>query len=159
MQPRIETLTEKKLIGKNIKMSLADNRTGELWKTFMPRRKEIKNNITNDLYSLQIYEPTYFINFDPTKEFVKWAMLEVENFDSIPNDMEGFTLAGGQYAVFRQKASSKDNKIFQYIFSNWLPNSNYFLDTRPHFEILGDKYKNDDENSEEEIWIPIRPKN
>jgi AraC family transcriptional regulator len=159
MQPRIETLLEKKLIGKNIKTSLADNKTGELWRTFMPRRKEIKNNITNDLYSLQVYEPTHFINFDPTKEFVKWALVEVENFDSIPNDMEAFTLKGGQYAVFRHKGSSKDNKIFQFIFSHWLPNSDYFLDSRPHFEILGDKYKNDDENSEEEIWIPISPKN
>lgn len=125
----------------------------------MPRRKEIKNNLTNDLYSLQVYEPTYFINFDPTREFVKWALIEVDNFDNIPNDMEVFHLEGGQYAVFRYKGSSKDNKIFQYIFSDWLPNSDYVLDTRPHFEILGDKYKNDDENSEEEIWIPIRNKN
>jgi AraC family transcriptional regulator len=159
MQPRIETLSEKKLVGKNIKTSLADNKTGELWRAFMPRRKEIKNNITNDLYSLQVYEPTHFINFDPTRAFVKWALVEVENFDSIPNDMEAFTLKGGQYAVFRHQGSSQDNKIFQFIFSDWLPNSNYLLDTRPHFEILGNKYKNDDENSEEEIWIPIRPKN
>ena len=63
MEPRIETLEEKKLIGYKIKMSLADNKTGELWSTFMPRRKEIKNNITNDLYSIQVYEQTYFIKF------------------------------------------------------------------------------------------------
>jgi AraC family transcriptional regulator len=35
----------------------------------------------------------------------------------------------------------------------------YFLDDRPHFEILGDKYKNGDPDSEEEIWIPIKQKN
>jgi AraC family transcriptional regulator len=34
----------------------------------------------------------------------------------------------------------------------------YELDDRPHFEILGDKYKNNDPNSEEEIWIPIKLK-
>jgi len=32
------------------------------------------------------------------------------------------------------------------------------LDDRPHFEVLGDKYKNADPDSEEEIWIPIRTK-
>lgn len=29
----------------------------------------------------------------------------------------------------------------------WLPNSDYLLDDRPHFELLGDKYKNNDPNS------------
>ena len=34
----------------------------------------------------------------------------------------------------------------------------YTLDDRPHFEILGEKYKNQDPDSEEELWIPIKPK-
>jgi AraC family transcriptional regulator len=41
-------------------------------------------------------------------------------------------------------------------FSTWLPDSEYRLDVRPHFEVLGEKYKNDDPESEEEIWIPIK---
>jgi AraC family transcriptional regulator len=159
MHPRIETLKEKKLIGKSIKTSLAVNKTGELWRNFMPRRKEIINNLTNDLFSLQIYEPSHFTNFNPEKEFVKWALIEVEDFDSIPSDLESFTLVSGQYAVFQHKGSSNDNGTFQYIFSTWLPESDYILDERPHFEILGDKYKNGEANSEEEIWIPIKPKN
>ncbi|MEP7234441.1 MAG: GyrI-like domain-containing protein, partial [Ignavibacteriota bacterium] len=47
---------------------------------------------------------------------------------------------------------------FQYILRTWVPNSNYELDDRPHFEILGEKYKKDDPSSEEEIWIPIKPR-
>ncbi len=39
-----------------------------------------------------------------------------------------------------------------------LPNSEYELENRPHFEVLGEKYKNNDPNSEEEIWIPIKKK-
>jgi AraC family transcriptional regulator len=42
--------------------------------------------------------------------------------------------------------------------TEWLPNSAYALDDRPHFEALGEQYKNNDPNSEEEIWIPIKPK-
>jgi AraC family transcriptional regulator len=31
------------------------------------------------------------------------------------------------------------------------------LDQRPHVEVMGEKYKNNDPDSEEEIWIPIKP--
>jgi len=72
--------------------------------------------------------------------------------------METFVLPGGLYAVFDYKGLSTDNSIFQYIFENWLPNSDYILDNRAHFEVLGDKYKNNDPTSEEEIWIPIKAK-
>ncbi len=47
---------EKKLIGKRMTMCLADNKTHALWYSFMPRRKEIKNNIGTDLYSMQVYD-------------------------------------------------------------------------------------------------------
>jgi AraC family transcriptional regulator len=158
MTPRIETLQEKKLAGKRLTMSLANNRTGELWKSFMSRRKEITNNVTNELISLQVYTPSYFDNFNPNHFFEKWAAVEVTSFDKVPDDLETFTLTGGLYAVFHYKGSSSDNRIFDFIFSTWLPSSNYILDHRPHFEILGDQYKNNDPSSEEEIWIPIKPK-
>lgn len=45
MEPRIETLNEKKFIGKRVIMSFSEDRTRELWQGFMPRRKEIKNCI------------------------------------------------------------------------------------------------------------------
>ena len=93
LQPRIEILSEKKLVGKRIRMSLSDNRTGELWRSFMPGRNEISNNLTNELISMQVY-----------------------NEPLIPGDLN-------------QK-----------------------------FEILGEKYKNGDPNSEEEIWIPVKLK-
>jgi AraC family transcriptional regulator len=47
---------------------------------------------------------------------------------------------------------------FKYIFEEWLPSAIYGLDNRPHFEILGAKYKNNDDSSEEEIWIPVKLK-
>jgi AraC family transcriptional regulator len=159
MQPRIEKLKEKKLIGKSITMSFADNKTGELWRSFMPRRREIANTVTTELFSLQVYLSSHFENFDPNREFKKWALVEVADFDNVPRDMETFTLTGGLYAVFQYKGSSADTGVFQYIYTTWLPNSDYVLDERPHFEILGEKYKNDDPDSEEEIWIPVKPKN
>lgn len=159
MTPRVETIKEKKLIGRSLIMSFADYRIGELWKIFAPRRKEIINNLTNDLISMVIYSPTHFTNFNFTNEFERWATVEVANFDNLPNDMQTFVLPTGLYAVFDYKGLHTDNTIFQYIFEKWLPSSDYILDNRPHFEVLGNKYKNNDPDSEEEIWIPIRPKN
>lgn len=158
MQPRIEILKEKKLVGKHLTMSLTVNKTAELWKSFMPRRAEITNNISNDLISLQVYSPNYFAEFNPGNEFEKWATIEVTSFNNVPGDLETFILHGGLYAVFDYKGLNTDSSIFQYIFGTWIPNSMYLLDDRPHFEVLGEKYKNADPNSEEEIWIPIRHK-
>jgi AraC family transcriptional regulator len=156
MKPRIKNLKEKKLIGIRLTMSLASNKTGELWRSFMPRQREIISRLSNDLISMQIYNANYFSEFNPANEFEKWATIEVPDYDNVPGDMETFTLMGGLYAVFDYKGSSTDSSIFQYIFGTWLPKSEYLLDNRPHFEVLGDKYKNADPDSEEEIWIPVR---
>lgn len=155
IQPRIETLATKKLVGYVTKMNLIHNKTGEVWSKMMSNIKAIQNRTSTDKISMQIYDTSYFQKFNPTNEFEKWATVEVDNFENIPAEMQSFELKGGSYAVFDYKGSSADNTIFQYIFGTWLPDSPYQLDHRPHFEVLGDKYKNNDPNSEEEIWIPI----
>lgn len=156
MQPQFVTIEPKKLLGICLEMSLAENLTGELWRSFMPRLKEIETRVGNNLYSLQVYDEDYFQQFSPTREFEKWALAEVKNFSVIPDEMEPFELPGGLYAVFQHKGMGTE--IFQKIFSVWLPNSGYSLDIRPHFEILGEKYKQGSPDSEEEIWIPVKEK-
>ena len=159
MISRIETINEKKLVGKRMTMCYADYRIGELWGSFMPRRKEITNTLTNDLLSLVVYAPNHFINFKPTNEFERWATVEVENFNKVPDEMETYNLSSGLYAIFNYKGmSSGAPAFFHYIYTEWIPNSNYILDDRAHFEVLGEKYKNNDPSSEEEIWIPIKAK-
>lgn len=158
MNPRIITLNEKKLIGKRLTMSFLDYKVSELWKSFMTRRKEITNNLSNDLISMTVYKPTHFLNFSPSNEFEKWATVEVSSFDNVPPEMETFTLTRGLCAVFDYKGLNTDDSIYHYIYREWIPNSDYDLDNRPHFEILGEKYKNGDPESEEEIWIPIKLK-
>lgn len=158
MIPRIESLSEKKLVGKKLTMSFANYKIGELWRSFLPRRKEITNNLTNELISMVVYAPNHFMDFKPTNEFERWATVEVQDFDDVPNEMETFVLPSGLYAVFAYKGLNTDNSVFQYIFGTWVPNSEYVLDERPHFELLGDKYKNNDPSSEEELWIPIKLK-
>jgi AraC family transcriptional regulator len=159
MNPRIEIIEEKKLVGKKLTMSYANYRIGELWGSFMPRRKEITNNLSNELVSLVLYNSNHFNDFNPTNEFERWAAVEVEDFANVPAEMETFVLSSGLYAVFHYIGSTDGiASFYQNIFTVWLPNSEYELDYRPHFEILGEKYKNNDQLSEEDIFIPIKPR-
>ena len=54
--------------------------------------------------------------------------------------------------------SFAENKTYGFIFNDWLPSSKYVLDTRPHFAVMGSKYRNNDPDSEEELWIPVKVK-
>lgn len=156
----IQFLSAKKIVGMQRTMSIANNRTFELWRSFMPRRKEINNALGNDLLSMQIFPVDFnFQNFNIHENFEKWAAVEVTHWNHIPKGMQTFNLPEGNYAVFLYKGHpEKGEAAFRYIFEEWIPASGYVIDARPHFEILGAKYKNGDEQSEEEIWIPLRLK-
>jgi AraC family transcriptional regulator len=157
MKPRIETLAEKKLVGNRTKMSFSNNRTFELWRSFMPRRKEIRNSLGTDLYSVEVYPPIFFEKFSADTEFEKWAAIEVTDFNATPDQMEKLTMPDGLYAVFVHRGpASTATKTYEYIFRSWLPSSDFTLDYRPHFALMGEKYKQNDQDSEEEIWIPIK---
>lgn len=159
MQYRIETLPEIKLAGEHVRMSFANNKTGELWRAFMPRRREIGNTVGTELYSVEIYPRGYFETFNPSADFEKWAAVPVKDLDKLPEGMESLTIPEGLYAVFTYKGrASEGAKAYEYIFRTWLPESEYVLDNRPHFALMGEKYKNDDPDSEEELWVPIKRK-
>jgi len=160
LKPRIEVHSEIKLVGKRIVMTFAHNRTGELWQSFMSKRGSVINTIGSDLYSVEVYNDTTFFNkFDASREFEKWATVRVTDQSNIPAGMEALTLREGLYAIFHYKGRARDaQSTYQTIYGVWVPNSKYQLDNRPHFALMGEKYKNDDVNSEEEIWIPILEK-
>jgi len=159
MEPRFETLTEKKLVGIHTRMSLANVKTPQLWGSFTPLQKDIKNRVSVDRYSLEVYDDiSYFNNFNPAKEFEKWAAVEVTDFNSIPEVLDTITLSGF-YAVFIYKGAANEGaKAYQYIYADWLPKSGFVLDNRPHFALMGEKYKGNAPDSEEELWVPVKPR-
>jgi AraC family transcriptional regulator len=157
MNPTIKSHPATTLIGNRQTMSFAENKTFMLWNSFMPRRHEIQNKIGEEMHSVQVY-PIGF-DFNPNTSFEKWAAIAVNDANDIPNRMEKLVIPEGLYAVFLYKGKNTEaESFFRYVFTEWLPESDYILDNRPHFEILGSKYKNNDADSEEEVWIPIQPK-
>lgn len=160
MEPRIVNLSEKKLVGKSLRMTLSADKTMELWKSFMPERKSIENVVEAKFYSMQVYDENQdYINFNDETGFTKWAAVEVKDNKTVPKGMEAYTLKGGMYAVFVHKGpASEFFNTSRYIFEEWLPGSEYTLDQREHFEVLGEKYNPSSPDSEEEVWVPIKKK-
>lgn len=140
-----------------INMSYIDNKTGQLWRGFMPRRMEISNTIGMELYSIEVYPDAFFDTFNPAASFEKWAAVEVSETFDVPADVEIINMPSGLYAVFTHYGPAVNGpETYRYIFTEWLPTSGYRIAHRPHFAVMGEKYKSDSADSEEEIWIPLK---
>lgn len=160
--PEIKELQPKVLVGVKKEVSVLTMDNVAHWKSFMARREEVVNHIKGEYYSVQVYGDLYsFSNFNPAAKFKKWAAVAVLELQDTPDGMDVLELQGGLYAVFIHKGMAKDfSSTFQYIFSEWMPNSIYQLDNRPHFEFLDERYLGPaNSKSEEEVWIPIKSKN
>jgi AraC family transcriptional regulator len=161
MEPRFVLIKETLLAGSRLRMSFANNKTKELWQRFMPKAKQISGGENKYLYSVEVFDSVDFFNeFNPVLEFEKWAAVKLESNTEIPDGIELLKLPEGLYAVFIHKGPASDGaKTYNYIFTEWLPSSDYTLDHRPHFALMGEKYKNESVDSEEEIWIPVQKRN
>lgn len=156
MKNRIEELEAFKVLGHKMKMSQAEKNSQELWKSFITKLKFHGLFNGQDMYSIEIYNKNYFSDFNPLNKYEKWAAVKFENIRNLPKDMEILSIPKGKYMVFDYKGNSTEAfKVYQYIYTEWLPKSPFILDSRPHFALMGEKYKNNDPSSEEEIWIPV----
>jgi len=124
----------------------------------MPTRKLIKKYSGYRLLFLTgVFGTSRCQEFSPDTEFEKWVAIEVVKFGVDIEEFETFLLPGRLYAVFVHNGTPRDfQKTLKAIHFDWLPSSSYELDDRPHFEIMGEKYKNNHPDSEEEVWVPIK---
>lgn len=154
MNPKIINCPEKKVIGMRSEMQRHQyNHIVSLWKGFMPRKKELHNLLTTELIAIQVYYDV----LNAERPFTIWACAEVSDFNEIPTGMEAFTIPSGTYAVFHHKGQDA-SQLYPYIMREWLPNSAYHIDDRPHFQVMGDKYNNGSPDSEEDFYVPVKLK-
>jgi AraC family transcriptional regulator len=156
LDPEIRTYEPRTFVGMRMPMTFAGHDPSLLWSRFMPRRKEIPDVVGTEMYSIESYSPGFFEHFRPDTEFDKWATVRVNRVETLPEGMERLDWPGGLYAVFLYRGTHAQAKAtFDRIFLEWLPRSGYRLDDRPHLAVMGEKYRKDDPESEEEIWIPV----
>ncbi|WP_104809643.1 GyrI-like domain-containing protein [Polaribacter filamentus] len=81
-----------------------------------------------------------FKDFNYDIKFIKWSSIEFLNSNEVPKDYKTYILKGGLYTVFIHKGQAGGfSKTFEFIFSDWIPNSNYERDNREHFDLIGIK--------------------
>ncbi len=131
MKIEIVELPSRRLIGRSISMSFVENKTGQLFGSFMPMTKRLKMK-SAIIYDVRVYPPNYHLRFDPTRTFVKWVAVDAID-DPADVGLQSIDIPAGRYAVFSEVSGPE---VFQYIFSEWLPSSGYQLDDRPHFDEL-----------------------
>ncbi|MFP2996356.1 GyrI-like domain-containing protein [Spongiivirga sp. MCCC 1A20706] len=160
-EPKITTIPKKLLAAVSVRTSIEEFGMPRAWQQLMPKRNEITNTVSNNRYSIQVYDQAYdYKTFTPYTQFTYIAGIEVSDQNMLPEGIEPKQLVGGLYAVFNHKGTmTQFRKTLQYIHQEWLPQSIYQLDHRNHFEVLGDTYLgHDNPNSEEEVWVPIKKK-
>lgn len=155
----ITTIAAKRLLGIHNEMSFVNNLTLKLWQQFMSGPVKHLPRKNNELISMQVYPVGFFEQFNPSCTFTKWACIEALPGYSSNETISEFTIPSGLYAIFHYKGPAKSTIIFNYIFQQWLPSSGIIIDYRPFFEVLGEKYNNQTTDSEEDIYIPIKPIN
>jgi len=158
MDATIVELSPQKLIGIRKQVCLADASIPALWASFMPRKKEISTSDLHSLYSVNHYAAAEaFLSLQPSSIFEKWVAMAVDSETPVPAGMESMTIPAGQYALFTHRGDLVEfGRTMYRIINEWLPQSGYTLDHRPHVEVLGEKYKHNHPDSEEAIWLPIR---
>ena len=158
MIPVVKQIPDKLIIGRKIATSITQYNPFELWSKFMPKRKEILNPISAEVLSIQIFQEDTFAStsFNENTLFDMWAAIEVTKIEQPPADMESYIIYGGTFVTFTLKGEQPTlTEQYNYLINDWLPKEGYCIDNRAHFQVMGDKYKRNDPNSEEEAWIPI----
>ena len=154
MHPKLIESSQINVIGLSTRIKLHEqHKIVALWKQFMPRKRELDNCVSEKLIAMQVFSLDK--NGDPKQDFDIWACAEVDDFNSIPQNLKKFTIPSGKYAVFLHKGTDA-RLTYENIMSKWLENSGYAIDDRPHFQVMGEKYKNGSHDSEEDFYIPIK---
>lgn len=148
---RIETKPEFQAVGIWVTARYED--TSEIpskWQEFVKRMDEIGNAVNSgDHLGIAMR--------DGKEDFDYLIGLEVSSADHVPDGMKAVTVPTHEYAVFTHKGLiGRIGETYQYIYGEWLPQSEYNRAPAPFTEVYGEKFCNGaTDDSECEIWIPI----
>jgi AraC family transcriptional regulator len=149
---RFETLQAQQLSGLLVENPVFSNEeTSQLWRGFRSRLKELSWQEGDDLFSVQVFSENQQGQIEQ-----RWAAARHEG--KVPDGMQSLKLPAGLYAVFLYRGSR--NGFEEFIldkFLNVIPSYSLQIDDRPHFQRMGPAFNPFSDESEEEVWIPVKP--
>lgn len=126
-----------------------------LWSRLMKDTDKIKNIVGTHSFGLeQCYN-------EADQSFSYMACYEVSDLSSIPDGMTGLEVTAQKYAVFTIHIAEPNlqrdiQRAFDYIWNDWIPNSEYEFAGAPNFEYYDDRFALDTMSGEIDIYMPIK---
>ena len=154
--PELVLLEERLLVGISFFIQSTEpvNDLTPEWTAFMRETNAIKHALEpKRYYQLQSWSTTQDLN-----GMYFFIGLEVSKIENIPATCVVKPIPAGHYLKFKHHGvSSKVQYTYQSIYSDFLPDTSYRLDTPLNFEFYGPDYLGPyNENSVSEIYIPVR---
>lgn len=159
MKPQIIQTDPKNMVVLHVRTCFAENQTFAQWQQFRRLAKTIEGDVPPGFYAIRKYDDGLRPHeLTPHTLFDQYAAVEIADPARIPEELMTFQLPAGLYAVFMHRGTAAVfHQTMHTIHTEWLPNSGFEWDDRPHFEYMPPDYHPMNPESEEEIWIPIRP--
>lgn len=159
MKPEIVQFPGILLTGISARTTFNVDITPGLWARFIARiHKPFVTQFAPEQYSAALYPEGFFDDFRPDLPFEKWAAGHYSGNGLVDPSLQQLDISPGLYAVFTFTGrASEAAPFFAFIFNEWLPQSGFQVDTRPHFEILPPGYRPEDPEMTELVYIPVKP--
>jgi AraC family transcriptional regulator len=157
MEPKIVQKPEILLMGMAVYDEPSSGEFGRVWHRFMQHDEDLPpRSNTTDSFGVEFYTK----DMEETHKWYYMACAQVDSLDVIPIRMVAKRLPASTYAVYTVKGGLKNlGAGFRYVYDTWLPNSGYQVAHPFDFELYQEgRFKGDEEDSEVDIYIPIKPK-
>jgi AraC family transcriptional regulator len=156
---KIKEMPELTIIGLKRKVKHQDGSIPKLWDEFVSRFPELQDFKNAPVIGLCFHDPR-FVDKEPSEHDEFWYMpgFIVNNLENIPEDFTIHKVNAAKYAVFTHKGSVQEmGNTYRYISCEWIQKVDYEWALADEFEWYDDRFKpNDPENSEIDIYIPIK---
>ena len=152
MEPKIKELEGFKIVGLRYFGDNKKQEIGQLWGEFNRKCDKIKHIKENaPAIGLCIMLPGEMEKF----EYVAGMM--VDSTDDINPEFVAREVPPSKYAVFTHKGLLFNlGETYNYIFTEWVKNCGYEINTMLNFEWYDDRFKDNDPASEFDIYVPIK---
>lgn len=126
-----------------------------LWQRFSERQDQIQNKHSMSLGVC--CEDMADIPPENREHFIYMTSWVVDGGTEVPEGMQSLELEAGKYAKFTYQGHiSGLNAFIKHIWQNWVPSSGFELRKAPDFELYDERFKLDSNDSEVDIFIPIK---
>lgn len=120
------------------------------WQRFLPHLNHVPGQIGRTAYGV-------CCNSDDAGSFDYVCGVEVKDFLRIPADWSRVRIPEQKYVVFSQRDHiSTIRSMWNTIWSEWLPTSDYELADAPNFERYGEDFNSATGMGGFEIWVPVK---